>query len=620
MWLQFQEAFSGQDYLSSKMIGKPRALFVIVICSLNLLLTKISLCQPKDTTEVRRITAIAKKLQENRPDSMLIYVERGFQLAKEIDDKQGLISLFNLKGAYHWIKGSYIPAIEAYNQSLELSRKYHKPRGILTSFTNLGMVYSKLSEYPQAIEYFLKAIALGDSIHSDNSNTYNSLGVVYKKNSNFDLAIKALEERIKVVKSQRASSSGLIGGAYTNLGNVYLNMGDLEQSMSYQKKALHVFDSLHQNRGIAICYNNISDILIRQKKISEALIYSEKALTLSHQDSFYSSEAMALESLSSIASSSGNNKKAIDFLKQAIALAETHHHRDELIKYYNGISRYYELLHQNDQALFYQKKYSALKDSVFNHDASNKMANLRVGFEIHKREKDLELANKEREIALLNRDILISIITSLIIILFVFALYQYSRIKKNKLLLSQQEIIHQTKQQLMEVDLENQKLKHTELEKEIEHKSKELTTHALNLLQKNQLLEEIKGGLATIDNQSPDLQRGINKLLGSINISRHQDKEWLIFKAHFEEVNQGFFENLSENYPDLSGNDIKVCALVKLNLSSKEIGSILGISMESAKMARHRLRKKLNLKPSQNLVSFLSAYQNVEIINNLILE
>ena len=586
-------------------------LIIIVIGALNLFLLTSTFCQPKDTVEVRRITVLAKKLQENHPDSMLSYIKKGFQLAKEIDDKSGMIELLNLKGIYYWTKGSYVQAIQAYNQSLELSQKYNRPINVVRAFLNVGQVYSKLGEYPRAIEYFLKAIALGDSIHSDNSNTYNSLAVAYKKNRNFDMAIKALEECIKIVKSQRASSGGLIGGAYTNLGNVYLNMGDLDQSMSYQKKALLVFDSLHQTRGIVICYNNISEILIRQKKFDEALTYSQKALALSRANSFYSSEALALEGLASIASSSGHDQKAIDYLKQAIALAEAHQHREELIKYYNGISTRYESLHQNDQALFFQKKYSAMKDSVFNQDASNKMTNLRVGFEISKREKDVELVKKEAEITLLNRNIIISIIAGVVMILLVFALYQYSRIKKNKLLISQQQIIHQTQQQLMVVDLENQKLKHTELEKEIERKSRELTTHALNLLQKNELLEEIKSGLTNINDQGTDLKKGIHKLVGSINISYHQDKEWSTFKAHFEEVNQGFFENLTENYPDLSGNDIKVCALVKLNLGSKEIASILGISMESAKMARYRLRKKLKLDTSQNLVSFLSAYQVV---------
>ena len=161
----------------------------------------------------------------------------------------------------------------------------------------------------------------------------------------------------------------------------------------------------------------------------------------------------------------------------------------------------------------------------------------------------------------------------------------------------------------MEVDLENQKLKHRELEKEIENKSRELTTHALNLLQKNQLLDEIKGGLAGLeDTTKPELKQDIRKLVGTINISHHHDKEWSVFRAHFEKVNQGFFERVALLYPDLTGNDIKVCALAKLNLGSKEIASILGISIESAKMARYRLRKKLKLSPNQNLVSFLAGF------------
>jgi DNA-binding CsgD family transcriptional regulator len=83
------------------------------------------------------------------------------------------------------------------------------------------------------------------------------------------------------------------------------------------------------------------------------------------------------------------------------------------------------------------------------------------------------------------------------------------------------------------------------------------------------------------------------------------DKDWDGFRLHFEKVNNGFFEKIQSQYPSLSAKDLKLCALMKLNLETKEIASILDISPESVKVARHRLRKKFDLPTDQSLHAFL---------------
>ena len=581
---------------------------VFAICFV--LITSAQAWSQSDTLEIRRITNIVEVLRENYPDSSYALTEKGILLARAAGDQVGMIDLLISRGAYHWTRNNYIPAIEDYNQAISLSRQWKRKKGIYRSLINLGQVYSKLGDYPRAIEYFLTGIALGDSIHSENSRAYNSLAVAYRKSSNYEQAIAALQESIRLLNATDNKVTGLTGGIYANLGNVFLDTGDLDKAMYYQQKALHIFDSLHQYRGMVICYNNISEVLVHQKRFSEALKWSQKSLALSHHNHLTANEASAMEGMATIASATGNDLKAIDYLKQAIALSETHQHKMELVRLYKAMAHSYEAIGKNNLSLLYLKKHIVLKDSVFNQEASIKMANLRVGFEINKREIDRKLFQQEREIALLNRNIVIGLVTALVIILLILSYYQYSRIKKNKLLMKQIEIIHQTKQQLLQADLENQKLKQEELHREIESKSKELTTHALNLIQKNEVLEEIKEGLVDINSGiQPEMRKDIQKLVSSINLSHHQDKEWQAFKTHFEKIHVGFFEKLQQEYPDLSGNDIKICSLVKLNLGLKETASILGISAESVKTARYRLRKKLKLDPAQNLVSFLSGFK-----------
>ncbi len=91
----------------------------------------------------------------------------------------------------------------------------------------------------------------------------------------------------------------------------------------------------------------------------------------------------------------------------------------------------------------------------------------------------------------------------------------------------------------------------------------------------------------------------------TIKINQGKEKDWEDFKQHFENVHPEFFTNLKLQFPDLSANDLKVAALTRLNLSIKEASNILGISPESTKTARYRLRKKLNLSPETDLFDFL---------------
>ncbi|MGK4566280.1 helix-turn-helix transcriptional regulator [Flavobacterium sp. 3HN19-14] len=122
---------------------------------------------------------------------------------------------------------------------------------------------------------------------------------------------------------------------------------------------------------------------------------------------------------------------------------------------------------------------------------------------------------------------------------------------------------------------------------------------AFQMLQKNELLEEIKEIIHGKEN-IPEEQ--LSKIINSHLIS---DSNWNDFDKYFESINKNFYTKLKQNYPEISANDLKMCALIKLNLSIKEMASILNISPDSVKTARYRLRKKLRLNNEDNLTDFI---------------
>jgi DNA-binding CsgD family transcriptional regulator len=165
--------------------------------------------------------------------------------------------------------------------------------------------------------------------------------------------------------------------------------------------------------------------------------------------------------------------------------------------------------------------------------------------------------------------------------------------KRNKLLLK-------AKDELEKVSEERKRQKEQQMQNEIEFKESQLSALTVQMLQKNELLQELKKTLSTemdSGNNNP-----INKI---INKGLTQDKDWSDFNRHFESINKNFYTRLKTAYPDISPNELKVCALIKLNLSIKEMAAILNISPDSVKTARYRLRKKLQLNSEDNLTDFI---------------
>jgi DNA-binding CsgD family transcriptional regulator len=98
-----------------------------------------------------------------------------------------------------------------------------------------------------------------------------------------------------------------------------------------------------------------------------------------------------------------------------------------------------------------------------------------------------------------------------------------------------------------------------------------------------------------------------------VDYSFSLDKDWEEFRLYFEEVHTGFFDTLKKRYPDLTPNELRLAALAKLNLSIKETATIMGITPDSVKTARYRLRKKLDMETEENLTEYLMEIEKEEI-------
>lgn len=176
---------------------------------------------------------------------------------------------------------------------------------------------------------------------------------------------------------------------------------------------------------------------------------------------------------------------------------------------------------------------------------------------------------------------------------------------KTKEVKKQQEEVYQTRISLLNAEKENQNLNQDRLKDELNFKTEELTNITLRTIQKNHLLTEIKGKLLEEPNGEVS-DENLKNIIELIDDSLTFDKDWEHFYHLFNQTNPTFIKNLKTQTFDLSDREIRLCALIKLNFKSEHIATLFGISLSSVKVARHRLRKKMNIQENDNFQDFFN--------------
>lgn len=563
------------------------------------------MAQKADTTMVRMLHKKAISFLSTYPDSLLYYRDSSYSLAIRLNDHQGVADSYTDLGIYHWLKGNYAAAIHAYDTSNQTFIRLKKEDKQVTNLSNLGMVYSRLGDFPKATNFFLASLRLSRKLGMKEvqAKTYNSLGVAYKNQNNLEDAFNAYSQALTLFREIKNQES--VAGCYSNIGNLYMIKKEYEKGLDYQLKSLAIFDSLQNARGQVTCYNNISDIHLARKDFKEALTFRQQALQLSRAKGFFSSEVVALSGIGSINTELGDFKTAERSFLEAIALATRKNYRTEMVNLYKGLSACYKRLGRAGDALRYHELYSTLKDSLYNQQSLATISNLKTSYELEQKEASIELLKKDNEITTLSRNRTIIAAIGLLLVAGLVVTWQRSKIRKDRELHVQQQKLHETEKVLGKVELESARRKEEELLKELAYKNKSLTTYALSMVQKNEILEEVKESVELIIKKPDNQAEHFKKLSRIIDYGFTLDKDWEDFKLYFEDVHNDFFIKLRESYPDLGGADLKLCALIRLNLNVKQAASILRISPDSVKVARYRLRKKFNLQTEDNLTGFI---------------
>ncbi len=277
------------------------------------------------------------------------------------------------------------------------------------------------------------------------------------------------------------------------------------------------------------------------------------------------------------------------------------------LKYRNNYINFnYSALKYPGTGIKYNHRLEGLEDNWSSYSAKNRVSYSRLPWgEYVFRVKGMDELGKEISQASFQFEVLppwyasnLAIALYVIILISVPVGYHF-HLKRQKKLLKRRERLR--------AEQKITRLKNINLQNEIEHKSNELANMTMALIRKKEALLEIK---ETVEHQKKVLgdrlpNRNYEKLLKTIDKNISNEDDWNIFEEHFDRAHDNFFKRLKSDYPELTPSDLRLCAYLQMNLTSKEIAPLLNISVRGVESHRYRLRKKLHLASDDNLIEFI---------------
>lgn len=537
-------------------------------------------------------------------------------------------------------------AIELCYQILENELK-NKPNQLSAKANNtLGEILQSQGLSNQALEYFVDGlneyIVLKDSIAI--GWIYVNMGNVYFHQNLFDEARKKYDKAIAVFNQMR-----LYHGQATALNNIaliHLQNNELEEAMTFFHQGLEVRKKINNQALIAHSLLYLGDVHLKQNKHREALQFFNNALRFSMTNDTLNLIGRSHERIGNLYFQSGEERSAMRHFNLAEANYLKNNHVSYLFQSYRKIAAMYtskpdqsrltlrylekalnvagenQLLKNQIEILedfiaFYSRRsdyvnqiriYShldTLRQQLIKSEIQSTLNRSELKLDIANYKQHLELANLENKKALLFRNFLFIIIILLALLFFGMLHRYFYRKRTSALLLQQKEKIH-----AQELEVEKMKTEQTEKEfkDHLEIKQRELMAKTAFLQQKNDQLLVYKKELDYLTGllKDKELKKQFHKLQSDMLGNIHKEEEWNDFKKQFVEIYPDFFTKLNQNYQELNQIDLKMCAYLRMNMNTKEIAKLTGMSVRAIENRRYRLRKKLHLDNQTSMARFLS--------------
>lgn len=433
--------------------------------------------QQSDTQKTEAYLSLSWKYNTSQPKLAYKYAFNALQLAIKLSLPEKIAEAHNCLGVAYFYLGEYEYALEQYNAALLLGINLNNKMICARSFTNIALIYEMKGNYDKAIQYLFKALSLHDNIENSKqlAEIYANIGYLYYKQG-YTQYPKSLDYYYKALKIyEKLKNNKGIASTNDKIGNLFHEKAihepanrqvNLNQALLYHENAMQIRQMRNDTRGIATSLLNIGIIYAEFEMYDKAEEKFKEAIKIS----------MAADDKTSLVHTYYNygylkaqEKKYADAVKNynlSIQYAIPLDYKEWLATNYYDLAEVFATMQQYKDAYYNLNRYVKIKDTLFNAETYNKIAEIQNQFEIETHRKEIALLRKENDLqaAKMSKQsqlFLLSLFISLLVVVLLVIIYRsYKRKREDSTLLKQQNLeILQQKEEIMtqrdEIELRN---------------------------------------------------------------------------------------------------------------------------------------------------------------------
>jgi len=524
-------------------------------------------------------------------DSVSFYIDLAIEKNRKNGNNKLLSGTLVFKGQNEIFRGNYSATRELFKEAKEIMIAESDTGRLVDLYLRMGGLAIDQDRLKDAIieveKCYNLSLASKDNVYA--AYALNDLAIIQTKIGNtkkgLEMAFKALE------LGEKEGDNFTAYQAYNNIGILYKNSKQYSKALQAYSDAEKLGHELKFNRGLMGLYSNRGILYNLMERYQEADLEFEKALTIEKEIGMPMVKADIKINQGNTYMLLGKYALADELVKEGLEIAENigslelqldGHEIAKDIQFSTGNLK---------GVLLEMEAILAIKDSLFNKEKTKQIHEFQTKYETVKKDAEINDLNRKTEIQQLRNRVLWAGLL-LLAISAISIVYSINSKRKRDKLLSE-------KEQALEIE------KRKSAEMELDTKKKELTSKVLQLAKKNDFLlnleMEVDALKSDVDSSVTKTSRKISKM---IKRDIADDRQWEQFSFEFSSIHKGFWEALSEKHGTFSKNEMRLISLMKMNLTSKEIADIIGISADGIKKARYRLRKKINSEDTQ-LQSYL---------------
>jgi tetratricopeptide (TPR) repeat protein/DNA-binding CsgD family transcriptional regulator len=434
-------------------------------------------------------------------------------------------------------------ALQQYRAIERLAGGRGDQASVASALEAIGGLYSAGGDQRRALESYLATLELREKLGDADALALSFANVGVVYGHLAEFE-RSLEYFTRALDIARGGGNRLLEvRMLVNCGRAHYSLGNTEPALDSAFKALEIYRALDEKDSIPAVLSDIGSIYERMGDLNAALTYHCKALAELEGKEPDRLHVREFLSVANLYNRGGLHGDALGIATQAIELARELGERSLEYQLHMVLANAYEALGDAASALAHHKAYASIREEVQGAEMRRSIAEMQMRF-------DVERTAREKEIY---------------------------------------------------------RLKSEQLEHEMDHRARELTAMAANLIQKNALLETLTAQLEELrKTPAKDVQRQTRTILNQISDNRHGDQAWKDFEQQLALLHGDFVSRLSTLFPRLTPMEIKVCSLLKLGLSTKQIAELMAKAERTVSNQRHRIKKKIDPDSPASLVTFLA--------------